>query len=395
MSTSQWEQADLKAQCATIDNKTGVPHFWFQQTGSEGERVDVLVVRATFDFGFGGAVMKLAQNQQAIVLGDMHDGVKEGDVMRAVVVDDGDLLLYKPGTDVLVTGSASAPDGIATREWAAGIRVGTLKKVLRLHGRRQFRKHLLGWRLGTTQPVTTVALDYRLAYGGCIDIPPELTEDGDTDTVKHEGNPAGCGWLPGSAAYAHLPKRARAYVREAIAGIKELAAPQIEDPLQAVSSPYVGLLPQGFSAIARWWEPRVSLQGTYDAAWRATRYPLLPKEFDFRYFQCASAGLVATPHLKGDETVTLLGLLPQRRDMTLPGWKIIAVATHASGEITVSLPLLDTLRFDLAREEASMVWRVHYNGDDPVVDVAIAATTQLIVTKGMALGSAGATTGVL
>ncbi|HEX8612627.1 MAG TPA: DUF2169 domain-containing protein [Telluria sp.] len=381
------ELASLNSPCATVTNHTGVPHLWFEQTGPEGERLDVLVVRATFDFACDGAVMTLAQTQKEIVLGDAFAGAKGSDVMRAVVVDDGDVLLYKPGTDVLVTGSASAPDGIAAKEWIAGIRVGALKKLLRLHGPRQFRKGVMGWKLGPAQPVTNVALDYRLAYGGCIDIPAELTDDKEADLIGHPRNPAGCGWLPSAGAYAHLPRRARAHVKEWISAQKNMAAPQIEDVVEAVGNPYANVAPQGFSATARWWSPRVELQGKYDDMWRATRYPLLPKEFDARFFQCASAGLVATPHLEGDETVTMLGLLPARTEMTLPGWKIIVAIKRASGADEISLPVLDTLRFDLDTGQASLVWRTHFDYDNPVVDVAIAATTAPIVSNGRLVGS--------
>ncbi|MDQ1834983.1 DUF2169 family type VI secretion system accessory protein [Massilia scottii] len=382
------ELASLNSPCATVVNHTGVPHFWFEQTGPGGERLDVLVVRATFDFASCGAVMTLAQTQQEIVLGDVYAGTAGNAVMRAVVTDDGDVLPYKPGTDVLVTGSASAPDGIAATEWIAGIRVGTVKKLLRLHGPRQFRKQMMGWSLGPAQAVTHVALDYRLAYGGCIDIPAELTEGAEADWVAHPGNPAGCGWLPGADAYAHLPRQARAHVRKWIAAQKELTAPQIEDAVEAVGNPYAYAAPQGFSATARWWAPRVEMQGKYDDMWRSTRYPLLPKEFDSRYFQCASPGLVATPHLTGDETVTLLGLLPARCEMTLPGWKIIVAVTRASGVEEISLPLLDTLRFDLATRQASLVWRTHFDSDDPVLDIVIAATTAQIVSNGVVIGNA-------
>ncbi|NHZ45066.1 DUF2169 domain-containing protein, partial [Massilia aquatica] len=206
------------------------------------------------------------------LLGDAFAGVQGSDATRAVVVDDGDVLLYKPGTDVVVTGSARAPDGMATNSWIAGIRVGELKKLLRLSGPRRFQKGLLGWYLTPAQPVIEVALDYRLAYGGCIDIPAELTKDKESKTIGHKSNPAGCGWLPSASAYAHLPRRGREHVKNWIAAQTNVVAPQIEDVAEAVGNPYANVAPQGFSATARWWSPRVELQGKYDDMWRATRY---------------------------------------------------------------------------------------------------------------------------
>ncbi|WP_426176186.1 DUF2169 family type VI secretion system accessory protein [Massilia sp. TWR1-2-2] len=364
---------------ANIENHTGVPHFWFEQTGPEGERLDVLVVRATFDFAAGGELMTLAREQHPVVLGDTFSGPVATDPLRAVVKEDGDLLPYKPGTDILVTGHANAPEGRAHINWVAGIRVGKVQKILRLHGPRQFRKQFFGWRLGLTEPTTHVALDYRLAFGGCIDIPAALTSDGEQDTVKHSGNPAGCGWLPKPAAYGKLDKAARKHVAKWVRDQKVIAAPQIEDALEPVVHPCQTAATDGLGPIARWWTPRQALQGTYDEKWRNDRYPMVPEDFDSRFYQSAHPDLVAVPHLTGDESVTLSGLLPQKRDMRLPGWRLVAVVTRASGDSMVSLPVLDTVRFDLDRCQASLVWRAHYaEAGDPVIELMVAATTAAI-----------------
>lgn len=370
----------------TIENHTGAPHFWFEQTGPEGERLDVLIVRATFDFAADGQLMTLAREQRPVVLGDTFSGPVATDPLRAVVKEDGDLLPYKPGTDILVTGHANAPDGRAQTDWVAGIRVGKVQKVLRLHGPRQFRKQLFGWRLGPTKPTTCVALDYRLAFGGCIDIPAALTADGEPDSVKHAGNPAGCGWLPKPSAYSKLDKRARKHVAKWVGSQGVICAPQIENPLEPVRRPNRSAAAEGLGPIARWWSPRLAYQGTYDNEWRNDRYPQVPRDFDSRFYQSAHPDLVAIPHLRGDESVTLSGLLPQKRDMLLPGWRLIAVVTRASGESTVSLPLLDTVRFDLDLCQASLVWRTHFvEADDPVTEIAVAATTDPIVSDQTAM----------
>lgn len=363
---------------AVIDNRTTAPHFWFEQTGPAGQRLDVLIVRATFDFTTNGKPMTFAREQQPIVFGDTFAGPAESDPLRAIVEDDGDLLPYKPGTDILVTGHAHAPTGHALTNWVASVCVGQVTKSLRLHGPRQFRKNLFGWRLGPAEPVTRIPLDYRLAFGGCIDIPAELTPDEQPDAIRYPGNPAGCGWLPIPAAYKQLSKPARKHITKWIKNQKVLSAPQIESASAPIRHPFDHLAAQGLSAIARWWAPRLAYQGSYDDHWRSTRYPLLPENFDSRYYQCAHPDLVVTPHLVGDESVTLVGLLPTERDMRLPGWRIIAVVKRASGESTISLPLLDTVRFHLDRGQASLVWRTHFECDDPVIEITLAATTASI-----------------
>lgn len=376
---------------AVIDSKIGAPHFWFEQTGPEGERLDVLVVRATFDFASNGDLMTLSALQQPIAFGDIFSGNANTDPMRAVLEADGDLLPYKPGTDILVSGHARAPGGTVRASWQASVSVGPVMKLLRFHGARQFRRRLFGWRLGPSEPVASVPLDYRLAYGGCIDVPAALTADGNPDSIKHPGNPAGCGWIPKRAALKHLPRPARKHLSKWISAQKVLPAPQIESATAPVRHPYQNLAPQGLSAIARWWEPRLALQGNYDEKWRTFRYPLLPKNFDARYFQSAPSDLVCTPHLIGDERIELDGLLPEKRDMRLPGWRLLAVVTRASGESSVSLPTLDTVRLNLDSCQASLVWRAHFDCEDPVIEIALAATTAAIEsdTSPLAMGPAG------
>lgn len=363
---------------ATIDNRTGAPHFWFEQTGREGERLDVLIVRATFDFAADGESMTFAKQQSPIVFGDKFDGPASSDPLRAVVHDDGDLLPYKPGTDILVSGHAVAPNGNAQSSWLASISVGQAKKELRLHGPRQFRKDFFGWRLDPSESVARVRLDYRAAFGGCFNVPDSLTADGLPDVIKHPGNPAGCGWLPDPADYKALSKPARRHIAKWIKSLTVLAAPQIEAASEPIEHPRRKVAAQGMGAIARWWEPRLGYQGCLDERWRTKRYPQLPENFDSRFYQSAHPDLIVSPHLGGDENVILTGLLPQRQEMRLPGWRLIAVVKRVSGEHSVSLPLLDTVRFDLDAGQASIVWRTHFNCDDPVTEIMLAATTAVI-----------------
>ena len=116
----------------TINNHTGVPHFWFEKSGPEGAPLDILIVRATFGFATDGKAVTLAQLQSPINLGDTFAGSVETNPLHAVVIEDGDLLPYKPGTDILVLGHAHAPNKQAQTDWLAGIRVGNLKKMLHL-----------------------------------------------------------------------------------------------------------------------------------------------------------------------------------------------------------------------------------------------------------------------
>ncbi len=356
-----------------IDNRSGLPHAWFEKTGP-GEVFDVLAVRGTFDFAPEGGRVTLATEQAPIVYGDEFDGPVEDDPLKAVLHRAGDLVLYKPGTDVHVMGTAQSKDSIPVPTWLAAVRVGPVKTLLRLHGPRRFERRLTGWRLTLAEPTSAVALDYRLAFGGTITAP--ATDKAPAASVSQPHNPAGCGWLPDAKALKALSRPERKRVIATIAGLKTLAAPQIEHVAYPVRHPAQAVAPQGTGPIARWWAQRIQYAGTYDERWQTERHPALPDDFDPRFYHSASPDLICSHHLKGDEDIHLVGLLPDNAlRMWLPGWRIVAVITTASGQSHVSFPVLDTVDIDLDTRQVSLVWRASFGQDDPAKELMLGATT--------------------
>lgn len=97
-----------------IENHTGLPHLLYEKTTPAGVPMDILVIRGTFDFAQGLA-MPLSADQSAIVLGDRFDGPIATFPLQAVIAEEGDLLLGKPGTDVLLQGSVHSAEGQCAR----------------------------------------------------------------------------------------------------------------------------------------------------------------------------------------------------------------------------------------------------------------------------------------
>src|SRR5262249_1683672 len=129
---------------------------------------------------------------------------------------------------------------------------------------------------------------YERAYGGA-----DLKAD---DPKKHDWdrrNPVGTGF---AVAPEHL-------VGEKV--------PNIEDPRDSNRTWRERPRPAGFGPIPADWMPRVKWAGTYDERWQKERLPLLPEDFDDRFYLCAPEDQQAPHFLKGDEEVRLRNLTPE------------------------------------------------------------------------------------
>lgn len=355
-----------------IDNPSPLPHASFEKKGPGDTAYDVLVVRGTFDFAADDQALTLAAEQRPIQYGDVFAGSAQHAPLRAVLRREGDLVLHKPSTDVMVLGTAHARDGLAVPSWVAGVQVGALRKGVRLYGQRRFDRGLFGWRLTEPEPTAAVPLDYRLAFGGCFTVPAE----GETPAafVRHADNPAGCGWLPDAADLRGIPARARGLVLAEIRSLKQLDAPQIEDPATPVTHPTQSCRPEGLGPLARWCGPRLQYAGTFDEALLGDGEPRLAPDFDLRYYQAAHPDLIAETYVTGDEPIVLGGLLPEGLvRMRLPGTRVLAMVYYASGRCQGGPLVLDTVTIDLDARKVDLTWRAAFERGDPVRALSVGA----------------------
>jgi hypothetical protein len=352
-----------------IENRTGLPHFWFEKAGPGGEVFDVLVVRGTFEFDSAGGELTLAGEQQSIRYGDEFEGAVESNPLRAVLTREGDLVLFKPTTDVYLTGTAYPADRLPARSWIASLSVGPVRKVLRLYGPRWFEKRWDGWRLTETEPTTELVLDYRQSFGGSF----SAGEDGLTqEHVYKPDNPAGMGWLPDDKSLEKLSEPAREAIEAEVSGAQFLDAPRIDDPREPVVHPQQDAATQGFGPVARWCSTRLQHAGTYDDNWRASVYPQLPNDFDPRFYQSAPPDLVCPEYLKGDEPIEIVGILaegPVRGK--LPGTHVLAAITTDADQRRGGRLVLDTVAIDVDALCVTLLWRATFERADPVRRVAL------------------------
>jgi hypothetical protein len=271
------------------------------------------------------------------------------------------IAFMKPSTDIVLHGHAY-PNNRERTEGLVGIRVGNSQKVARIFGNRRLVKHMGLMRATPPEPFERIQLAYEHAYGGW--------DRRDADTNKHSfepRNPAGVGFWDAKQT-----------------GDADVIMPNIEDPNQLYQSTNDRPPPAGFGFISPDWLPRATFAGTYDKAWSDTRKPLLPKDFDRRFFNAASPGLIAPSYLIGNEPVTVIGTTESGRlDFTLPGLPPPACRVHLkNGAPTILQTVLDTVLVDMEHHTVTLTWRTHLTvrrgaHDVEAVELPLLRTAQL------------------
>ncbi len=228
-------------------------------TGPGGEEMLLVVVKAAFNIR-PGSTPHLCERQEPVCLADEHRGDPAATSLKCA----SEAVLTKPDTDVVLTGSAHAPGGPAP--WVdVRLRVGgAIDKTVRIFGDRRWRR-TLGWSTASApEPFDAIPLIWERAFGG-------------TDQSAAEPrNPVGVGF------------RAKNSERP----IPDEPLPNLEDPADLMRGPKDRPAPAGFSFTSPHWEPRRLHAGTYDEAWQSSKAPLLPDDFDTRFYQCAPADQV-------------------------------------------------------------------------------------------------------
>jgi hypothetical protein len=212
--------------------------------------------------------------------------VHHADVLRpsGALEYPSDFALGHAGTDIVCHGRVLSPKGRACTRCEAGLRVGHLGASVVAFGRRRWERRLGVLGISDPEPFTEVPLGYEQAFGG----------------PGNRENPAGTGDLAGIPRGQH----------------EGVALPCLERQDALVSRPGDRPSPASFGPIAPGWEPRILHAGTYDEAWKRRRAPLLPLDFDDRFYRVAPAGLSADKPLRGNEPVEITGLTPEGRLLT-------------------------------------------------------------------------------
>ena len=249
----------------------------------DGAEVWIVAVRGTFSV-FPDGTLEIAEEQEEVCMAPVY----MGDPGKSSLRYDSDLLHTKLQTDVVLHGHAYAPKGQYARRVDVAMKVGPISKKLRVFGDRRWERGILGMKMTRPKPFEKMPLTYERAFGGWD---------------QKSDNPAKHSWEPRNPVGTGFGVQAKH-----LSGEK---APNVEYPQMLITSWNDRPQPAGFAPVAGHWQPRLQFAGTYDTTWEEERQPLLPSDFDERFYQSAPADQQAQGFFQGGELVELFNLTPQ------------------------------------------------------------------------------------
>ena len=240
----------------------------FSLLDAAAEEWRVFVLSAAFE-ARPGAPLQVAEEQLDPRAVDEYHGEPAASSIRY----PGDITLDKPAVDVLVVGSAVAQSR-STNIVPVELHVGDVHKQIFVSGNRRW---LSDGSPSAAAPFETMPIVYERASAG---------------REPHRANPVGISRGTGD------PRGLGTEVPN-VQSREELSNPALT-PRQ----------PAGLGAIAPWWSPRAEWSGTYDERWMREQAPLLPHDFDVRFFQRAPLDQQSQT-IRGGESVRISGMTPE------------------------------------------------------------------------------------
>lgn len=286
----------------------------------------IAVVKGTFTLG---AEPQVAHEQVPVTPAPEFWGDPSSSSMKAVP----ELLLPKPGTDLLVIGSAHAPQGRPVQELVVAIQVGQVQHMARVTGDRFWRRTTAGFAMTSPEPWTLMPLTWERSYGGREETPAGWHEE--------PRNPVGTGFRSPDASTS----------------VDNAPVPNVEHASLPMTSWDTRCEPVGFGPIGPGWMPRRQYAGTYDERWERERAPYLPTDFDARFFHVAPPPLIAPQPLLGGEPVALHGLSADGPlGFYLPVVPLV-ITVDVDGRHEEPPVRLDTVTFEPDHARFTMLWR--------------------------------------
>ena len=290
----------------------------------------VVIAQGTFDL-IRNKRLRICSEQEELNLTDEY----YGEPTKSSIKRENGLAPFKPNTDILVTAEAHSPSGSPQTHWKAAVAFGNIRKQFSVTGPRKWIKRAGAMELTDIQPVHKVPVIYENAFGGKY--------GNGENQVAWEQNPVGTGFVDHSVSH------------------DEVRAPQILPADQLAISFGQNIETVGLGPIGANWQPRTGKAGTYDMIWQKTRWPDLPEDFSYEFYNTASSGMTLKGFADGTEKVRLTNLAKDR-DLVfgLPGFELASLMRYVSGEVIPGPMFLDTIHIDCTRYRVYLTWRGVY-----------------------------------
>jgi hypothetical protein len=240
-----------------------------------------LTVLVKCTFAIRGREASLADTQLPIIIADEHYGQ---DPLASVRLES-DIVPFKPRADVVLVGQAYAPQLRPVRWLDVSLRVGELRKTIRVFGDRNWcfpSRLAFVPKISRPKPFVRMDIVYERAFGGVYEGPGFYCEE----------NLVGTGYI--------RKKRRKS--------IHKKRLPNLEDPQHLIRWWRSKPKPAGFGFYGRGWAPRLKYAGTYDEKYQKERAPALPLDFSYDFYNGAHPDLQVEGYLRGDEEVELVNL---------------------------------------------------------------------------------------
>lgn len=300
-----------------LQNKTPFEAEQAFDRDEAGREVLCIALRGTFQARPDGLCETVA-DPHPVLLAPVYHG--------QALAFDADILPFLPGAELTVHGTA---DPVLDVPRIASVSLGTMTKSVALHPRLRRRAH----QVELDPDPEALPLDWTVCLGG-------MAADGDL----HPENPLGLGML----GQTH----------------------PTDGPLPRITAtterPETARTVTGLTPLQRHWQPRLSAAGTYDAQWSDTRAPLLPADFERRFYHAAPADQCFPAALSGGERLTVSGFAATgEMDIRLPQAVIDLRAEFESGQDTASAKIYRIRVFPaLGRFDVLWLASVSCNGRD-------------------------------
>ena len=274
----------------------------------------------------------LREEQEPLIEADVYSG----DPGLSATVYETDYAPFKPRCDVVLNGSAYAPQGKPAIKVPVSFRIGSVSKVFNVIGNRCWEKTLSAIAATPPAPFMRMPISYNCAFGG--------TDNSHRDHRDHRAfmeNPVGVGF--------HVNLEGNV--------INGKPLPNTEQIGETITRPDGSSRPMSFGVVGRGWEPRHRLAGTYDQKWAANVFPFLPSDFNDAYFQCSPADQ-QMGYLAGGEMVELINLTPLGRTLfQIPRMEVPVVFFRKMRGMHETRAVADTLVLEPDNNRFMITWR--------------------------------------